>query len=184
MPKKSEKIEILQDGNPVLREVSSLLPVEKIKDPKTLELILKLKKAIESQSDAAAISAVQIGELKRLFVISRKVFDVDDNNKKIVDDLVCINPKILKSAKKTQTMEEGCLSVRYIYGKVTRPEKVTLEYYDETGKKITRGFSGLLAQIVQHESDHLEGVLFTDKATDTYKISEEEYKEMIKNIDK
>jgi len=184
MPKKSEKIEILQDGNPVLREVSSLLPVEKIKDPKTLELILKLKKAIESQSDAAAISAVQIGELKRLFVISRKVFDVDHNNKKIVDDLVCINPKILKSAKKTQTMEEGCLSVRYIYGKVTRPEKVTLEYYDETGKKITRGFSGLLAQIVQHESDHLEGVLFTDKATDTYKISEEEYKEMIKNIDK
>ena len=184
MPKKSEKIEILQDGNPVLREVSSLLPVEKIKDPKTLELILKLKKAIESQSDAAAISAVQIGELKRLFVISRKVFDVDDNNKKVVDDLVCINPKILKSAKKTQTMEEGCLSVRYIYGKVTRPEKVTLEYYDETGKKITRGFSGLLAQIVQHESDHLEGVLFTDKATDTYKISEEEYKEMIKNIDK
>lgn len=185
MPKKNREIEILQCENPILREVSSILPLEKIKDLKTKELIIKLKKAIESQSDAAAISAIQIGEPVRLFVVSKKVFDLgDEENKKVVNDLVCINPKILKSSKKKQSLEEGCLSVRYVYGKVSRPEKVTIEFYDETGKKIIRGFSGLLAQIVQHENDHLDGILFTDKATDIYKISKEEYEDMIKNIDK
>ena len=78
-------------------------------------------------------------------------------------------------------MEEGCLSVRYVYGKVTRPEKVTLEALDQNGKKFSRGFSGLLAQIVQHENDHLNGILFTDKATDLQEISHEEYDEMLKN---
>ena len=185
MTKKREKIDILQDGNPILREVSSPLPIEKIKDPKTRELISKLKKAIESQSDAAAISAVQIGELVRMFVISKKIFDLDENdNKKVVNDLVCINPKILKSSKGKQSLEEGCLSVRYVYGKVSRPEKVTMEYYDENGKKITRGFSELLAQIVQHENDHLNGILFTDKATNLYKISPEEYEVMLRDAGK
>lgn len=79
-------------------------------------------------------------------------------------------------------LEEGCLSVRYVYGKVLRPEKVTIEAHDENGKKFSRGFSGLLAQVVQHENDHLNGILFTDKATDIQKISEEEYEKMLKTM--
>ena len=62
-------------------------------------------------------------------------------------------------------MEEGCLSVRWLYGQVDRSERVTLRAYDEKGKKLERGASGLLAQIFQHEVDHLDGILFTDKAT-------------------
>ena len=62
-------------------------------------------------------------------------------------------------------MEEGCLSVRWLYGKVKRSEKATVRAHDETGKIFTKGASGLLAQAFQHEVDHLNGILFTDKAT-------------------
>ena len=185
MPKKSKEMEILQCENPVLREVSSPIPQDKIKTLGVKKLILDLKKAIELQADAAAISAVQIGKPVRLFIVSKKIFDLDEKNtKKPIGDLICINPKILKYSKGKQSLEEGCLSVRYVYGKVSRPEKVTLEAYDENGKKFTRGFSGLLSQIIQHENDHLDGILFTDKATDIYKITPEEYAEMLKSAEK
>ena len=67
-------------------------------------------------------------------------------------------------------MEEGCLSVRDIYGKVKRYQKATISAYDENGKKFTMGGSGLLAQVFQHECDHLEGVLFIDKAISIEKL--------------
>ena len=65
--------------------------------------------------------------------------------------------------KTKQVMEEGCLSVRWLYGEVKRATKATVTAYDITGKKFTRSSSGLLAQIFQHEIDHLDGILFTDK---------------------
>jgi peptide deformylase len=182
---KNTNIEILQTGNPILRKVSSIIPGTKIKTPEVKKIISLLKAAIDSQSDAAAISAVQIGKPVRLFIVSKKVFmeDSDDpKNIKIKNDLVFFNPKITKVAKAKQLLEEGCLSVRYVYGKVLRPEKVTIEAHDENGKKFSRGFSGLLAQIVQHELDHLDGILFTDKAINIQKISPEEYEKLLKNL--
>ncbi len=182
---KKPKIEILQTGNPILREVSSAIPLNKINGPEIKKMIPKLINAIKSQSDAAAISAVQIGKPLRLFVVSKKVFNKGlENPEKIKErkDLIFINPQIIKTSKTKQLLEEGCLSVRYVYGKVLRPEKVTVEACDENGKKFSRGFSGLLAQIVQHEIDHLNGILFTDKAIDIQKISPEEYEEMLKTF--
>lgn len=181
---KKPKIAILQMGDPVLREVSSPIPVNKIKTAEIKNLISDLNDAILSQSDAAAISAIQIGKPVRLFIISKRVFGFDSDASKDIknkEDLIFINPKIVKVSKAKQTLEEGCLSVRYVYGKVTRPEKVIVEALDENGKKFSRGFSGLLAQIVQHENDHLNGILFTDKAIDLQEISHEEYEEMLKN---
>ena len=61
-------------------------------------------------------------------------------------------------------MEEGCLSVRYLYGKVVRSQKATVAAYDASGRKFTKGASGIVAQIFQHEVDHLNGILFIDKA--------------------
>ena len=182
---KQAKLEILQTGNPVLREVSSAIPTTKIKTAEISKIISLLKKTIDNQSDAAAISAVQIGKPIRLFIISKKVFVTDSDDPKdvkIKKDMIFINPKIVKVSKVKQELEEGCLSVRYVYGKVIRPEKVAIEAYDENGKKFSRGFSGLLAQIIQHENDHLNGILFTDKATDIQKISHEEYEELLKNL--
>jgi peptide deformylase len=77
---------------------------------------------------------------------------------------VFINPKILKSSKEKKYMLEGCLSVRWLYGEVERSKQVTIESFDERGKKHVRGAGGLMAQIFQHEIDHLNGILFDSKA--------------------
>ncbi len=66
-------------------------------------------------------------------------------------------------------LTEGCLSVTKIYGTIKRFEKVKVEAYDEKGKKFTRGASGLFSQVIQHETDHLNGFLFIDKATNLQK---------------
>ncbi len=87
-------------------------------------------------------------------------------DEKIEPDLVCINPTLIKLSKQKKKVPEGCLSVRWLYGNVLRAEKATVEAYDEHGKKFTRGGSGLLAQIFQHETDHLNGILFIDTAED------------------
>ncbi len=83
-----------------------------------------------------------------------------------VKDLVFINPKISKLSREKEWLPEGCLSVRPLYGKTFRSKKATVEAYDENGKKFERGASGILAQIFQHETDHLNGILFIDHAKD------------------
>jgi peptide deformylase len=74
-------------------------------------------------------------------------------------------------------MQEGCLSVRWIYGKTKRYTHVTIEAYDEYGKKFTYGASGLIAHIFQHETDHLHGTLFIDHGYELEEFSEAEIKE-------
>jgi peptide deformylase len=137
-----------------------------------------------------AIAAPQIGESLRIFIVSGRAFDIekgiyDENAKKPKsEDLVCINPKIDRLSRDKADMDEGCLSVRYLYGKVKRSKKATVTAYNESGKKFTRGGSGLLAQIFQHETDHLDGVLFIDKAKDVVDLPPnlEERRKMKKEI--
>jgi len=181
---KKPQIEILQKDSPLLRKVSCLVPESEIKSTDTKKLISDLKKAMDSQSDAIAISAIQIGKPLRLFMISKKIYEILEENDEASrgkKDLVFINPKITKTSKDKQNLEEGCLSVRYFYGKVERPSKATIEWHDENGNKMSRGVSGLLAQIVQHEHDHLNGVLFIDKATELVEITPEEFEKNLKS---
>ena len=86
------------------------------------------------------------------------------------EDLIFINPEIKKLSHKKQWLSEGCLSVKGIYGKVQRSEKVTVKAFNEKGEIFSRGASKLLAQTIQHENDHLDGILFCDKAKDLEKI--------------
>lgn len=95
----------------------------------------------------------------------------------ITEDLVFINPVLVKESKEKKWMEgEGCLSVRWVYGKVKRSTKVTIRAFDEHGKAFERGAGGLLAHIFQHEVDHLNGVLFIDKAKDLEQVDPKEQK--------
>jgi peptide deformylase len=75
-----------------------------------------------------------------------------------------INPEIIKSSKKSSFLEEGCLSLPNIYGEVERPEKIIFKAINSDGKKIKLKAFGLLARVIQHEIDHLDGILFIDKA--------------------
>jgi len=182
------KNEIVQKEDKVLRKIAKEIPVSKIKTPEIKKIIDRMIAAVNSQEDGVAIAAPQIGENLRIFVISKKLFEIleeekrekedkknknnkkedqtKSENKKEIKDMIFINPEILKTSKKKVPMEEGCLSVRWLYGKVPRSEKTLIRAYDENGKQFTIGGSGLLSQAFQHETDHLEGILFTDKATD------------------
>lgn len=171
--------EIVQQNEPVLREIAQEVPLKDIGSPKIQKILKDMKVALASQDDGVAIAAPQIGVPLRIFIVSGAVLDMIKNSeeggaelikakkkKEVPPDLVFINPVITKLSKATEMMEEGCLSVRYLYGKVKRSIKATVTAYDENGKKFERGGSGILAQVFQHETDHLDGTLFIDKAID------------------
>lgn len=159
--------EIVQAGeDKVLREKAKEVEIDSIKKSEIQTVLSDMKKALDSQEDGVAIAAPQIGVPLRIFMISCKAFNLINDDEKNYPYEVYINPEIVKRSRKKEKMEEGCLSVRGKYGKVERSAKTTIKAYDEKGELFTRGGSGLLSQIFQHETDHLDGVLFIDKATD------------------
>ncbi len=160
---------IVQEGNNVLRQTAAPVAASEFGAPELSRLIERMSAALAACDDGVALAAPQVGVAKRLFIISRKIFEENPP----AQDLVFINPKITKASRGGKLMEEGCLSVRWWYGKVKRADKVTVEAFDQTGQKFTRHGVGLLAQIFQHEIDHLEGVLFTDKASDLEELPPE-----------
>lgn len=160
--------EIVQKEAKVLREVAKEVPIKDIPGFRVQKILNEMKIALASQDDGVAIAAPQIGYPLRIFVVSGKVANIMKKNEtdeeEFFPDTVYINPVIKKISKNKKMVEEGCLSVRYLYGKVNRSTKATVEAFDENGNKFIKGGSGLLAQIFQHECDHLDGVLFIDKA--------------------
>jgi len=171
-----KKVKIVDRDAPVLREMAKEVTREEIGSPELERIITDMKAALHAEDDGVAIAAPQINVSKRIFVVNGHTLAVlarefesgDKNEEEIIafPDEVYINPVIKKISKKRSNLEEGCLSVRWLYGRVLRSDKVTITALDENGKKITRGASGLLAQIFQHEIDHLNGILFIDTATD------------------
>ena len=171
-------IPILQKGDPLLRQTAKRVPIKAIGSVKLKNILKRMKQAIADQEDAVAVAAPQIGEPVRIFMVAGKVFlpdyadiDTEELTRRqeaglIPPDAVFINPELVKLSRQKQTMLEGCLSVRWLYGNVQRAEKATVKALDEKGRPFTRGASGLLAQIFQHETDHLNGILFIDSATD------------------
>jgi peptide deformylase len=167
---------IVQKDDKVLREKAKEIPIKDIKSLKIKRVLREMSLALKSQDDGVAIAAPQIGYSLSIFVVSGKIFHKDyikgeKEFKKIPEeeipkDLIFINPKISRLSREKEWVPEGCLSVRWLYGKTYRSKKVMITAYDENGKKFIRGASGLLAQIFQHETDHLNGILFIDHAKD------------------
>jgi peptide deformylase len=174
-------VTIVQTGDKVLRKKAVEVSILDIKKSKIKKILAEMSEALHSQNDGVAIAAPQIGVSLRIFIVSGRIFDEDfirgqgstdgDLYKKTRQpDLVFINPILKKISKDKKLMSEGCLSVRPIYGKVRRATKATVEAYNENGEKFSKDGSGLLAHIFQHETDHLEGILFIDKAKDLQEI--------------
>jgi peptide deformylase len=163
---------IIQDGHKTLRMKAKRVLVKDIKSKEIQNTIAKMKQALATQGDGVALAAPQIGASLRIFIVAGKIFDdafIRGKNlpKDYISqhkDLVFINPEFTKLSKKTEWMKEGCLSVRPLYGEVKRSLNATVRAYNENGELFERGAGGLLAHIYQHEIDHLEGILFIDKA--------------------
>jgi peptide deformylase len=170
--KNKEKIDIVQRDNPVLRQKALDFDFKQIPRKELKAILKKMTMGLNSQDDGVAIAAPQIGVSLRMFLVSNRVFEMIKKHEGL-GDKIFINPRIVKLSKEKKMSEEGCLSVRWLYGKVNRSIKATVEAYDENGKKFTMGASGLLAQVFQHEVDHLDGILFIDKAKDLEEIPPE-----------
>ncbi len=152
--------DIVQIGTDVLRKKAQLVPQTLFDTQELTIMLLDMRTALESQKDGVAIAAPQVALPYRIFLVSPRAYKKGTHD----TPLVFINPVIIKKSKKTQMMPEGCLSVRWKYGEVKRAVNTTIEAYDEHGIKFTRSGGGLLSQIFQHETDHLNGILFTDTA--------------------
>lgn len=156
---------VIAYGDPVLRKVG----VEIDKDyPNLLELIENMKETMIS-AQGVGLAAPQIGKAIRLFIIDTSPFAEDDEladeERTFLNDFkkVFINAKILKEEGDEWPFTEGCLSIPDIREDVFRQEKITIEYVDENFEKHTDILDGLAARVVQHEYDHTEGIMFTDK---------------------
>ena len=173
---------ILLSSDPTLRQKSK--PVAKV-DKKVLALVKDLKDTLSVQKDpeGVGLAAPQIGKNLRIFVANYKGFE-----------RVVINPEIVKveSAAKNQTPSkkggskreilEGCLSLPYYYGPLKRAPKLTVKYLNEKGENVTETFEGFNAQIIMHEIDHLDGILFVDhllkEKKPLYKVDGDEWEEV------
>ncbi len=165
-------MKIVQEGESKILRSKSKDVTEEMFGTVELDNILKnMFLYLAKETDGVAIAAPQLDIPYNIFVISPSITK---------EKLVYINPKIIKTSKDKKFMQEGCLSVRWLYGDVLRHTKVTIEACDEHGKKFSRGASGLLAHIYQHETDHLDGILFIDSAINLEKL-EDEAIEKIKN---
>jgi peptide deformylase len=164
--------------NPILRDKAKDIPIADIASPYVKKLIADMKKLLAKEEFGVALAAPQVGDAVRLFIVSGRALARDSRNapdepeKKedvpALPDQVYINPVMTKLSRGRKEKHEGCLSIRGKWGEVPRAEKATVRAYDEHGVQFTRGASGFLAHVFQHEMDHLEGVLYIDKATALY----------------
>ncbi len=154
---------IIKENDELLRKISK--PVVDF-DDKLCELLDDMAVTMK-KAEGAGLSAVQVGILKRAFVM--------DTGHGLRE---CMNPKILRAEGVNKIKVEGCLSVPGKCGLVERPEKVWVEYQDRTGAKVSKKFTGFEAKCFCHEYDHLDGILYIDKATKMFK-DRDEYNKII-----
>ena len=183
-----------ESKNHALRSVAEKIPVSEIKSKRIQNLIKEMRILLSKEKFGVALAAPQVGEPLRLFIVSgRALFrqaqdklpahkKSDYESSELPSDLsraesrdqIYINPELIKMSRAKKEKHEGCLSIRGKWGTVPRAEKATIRAYDEKGTRLTRGASHFLAHVFQHEMDHLDGILYTDKATNLYDERPEE----------
>jgi len=145
-------MEILTLGNEKLRQKA--LPIEKIGN-EHIEMAAKLLETLHRE-DGIGLAGPQVGFTQRIFAVH-----VDGDIPRIF-----INPSIIETSEETYKYEEGCLSIPGVYCNVVRPKKIKVQAWDEKGRAFTIEASGLLARVILHEYDHLEGTLFIDRLSE------------------
>ena len=172
--------EIVQDGAPVLREIAKPVPEELFGTPELASIIRDMEEALDPFLEGVALAAPQIGIPYRIFIVRKdrtiEPAPMQENATPVPpvpENEVYINPEIVKTSRRRAKMDEGCLSVHDVYGTTKRHERVTIRARREDGSRFERGAGGLMAQIFEHETDHLNGILFIDHAEHLIKISHE-----------
>ena len=155
---------IIKEGDETLTKKSR--PVTEF--DKKLKILVKDMKDTLKKADGLGLAAPQIGILRRLVIV------LDDDGKTM---LALINPEIIDT-KGEQEATEGCLSVPGMIGDVVRPQRLVVKYLDRYGNEKTEEFTDFEAVVVSHETDHLDGILYVDKATNVREAGEEPQEDM------
>lgn len=152
------KLPIIAYGDPVLRQKTKEID----KDYPELGVLIENMFDTMYAAYGVGIAAPQIGLPIRLFVIDGEPYAEDDP---VMDGFkkVFINPEIIEEAGKSWDYNEGCLSIPDIREDINRKEQITIVYFDENWVEHEETYTGLAARVIQHEYDHIEGILFTDK---------------------
>lgn len=152
-------------GDPVLRKMCEEIPQDY---PNLKETVANMYDTMYN-AYGVGLAAPQVGLPIRLFIVDTKPFAEDDEYTKEQQEQMAtfrktfINPVIIKEEGEEWGFNEGCLSIPEVREDVFRQEKITIEYYDEDFNKHTDVYDGLIARVIQHEYDHIEGILFTDR---------------------
>lgn len=178
-----KSLKIIQFGDDVLRSPAKQLTNDEILSDATQKLIADMKDMLVSKKLGIGLAATQVGKGLSIAVIEIQKTPLRDNSEE--HSMVIINPKITKVFGRKSQMWEGCISSGAgkagLFAKVPRYRKIELEYYDEKAELLKSVFSGLPAHVIQHEVDHLNGILFVDKVKDTSTyMTYSEYKKMKK----
>ena len=164
--------EIVQDGALVLRETAKPVPEKLFGTAELDQIIADMTEALDYELEGVALAAPQIGVPYRIFIVRK---DRTLPPPHVPEGAtpppppppeveVYINPEILKTSRRRARMDEGCLSVRGIYGTTKRHERATVRARKPDGSTFERSGGGIMAQIFEHEIDHLNGILFIDHA--------------------
>ena len=158
----SKILPIIINPHPTLRKKAKTIALDNIKTLEFQALCRGLEQTM-IEKDGVGLAAPQVDKSMRLIAVNAK------------DGVICmVNPEIIKLSWLKEWGNEGCLSVPDTFGQVKRYKKITCKYYDPKGKAAAISAAGLLARVIQHEIDHLDGILFIDKATRIKKIKSEE----------
>lgn len=154
-------LKVREVGDPSLNQVSEEIDIKNINSD-ILDIIEDLKETL-AFGTGLGIAAPQVGINKRIIVVGAKKENAKYNDAEDIPVTAMINPRWKKSSEDTDIQYEGCMSVPQIRGKVERYKNIELTYYNEKGEKITKQISGFFARLVQHECDHLDGIVFLER---------------------
>ena len=154
----SKLLPLVTNPAPSLREKSREITLTELSSPEFLSLCGDMAKTMKIK-DGIGLAAPQIGRNIRLIVINTKD-----------GDFFLINPQIIKKSWNKESGEEGCLSVPNVFGKVKRHKKIQVSFLDKDGTEKFVEAQGMMARVLQHEIDHLDGILFIDKAAGLHEV--------------
>lgn len=154
-----------QFGNPVLRTVAIKLSSEEVTSKEIQQLIVDMRHTLQKRKYGVGLAAPQVGKSLALSVIGIKPTPTRPDLPK--QNIVIINPEMVATYGKRVGMWEGCISGTELYAKAMRYPKIRLKWLDEQAMPHEKDFDGFMAQVIQHEVDHLNGILFVDRVEDT-----------------
>lgn len=158
-----KRIKRIQFGNLILREKARIVSLRRLQQPSLKDLIKRM--FFTMRGLGVGLAAPQVGRPIQLVVVEIKKTKIRPHVRPLGPTVV-VNPKITSVSKKIADDWEGCLSFPGVRGMVPRHESITVEYYDRMGAKKRIVLRGFQARVFQHEIDHLNGILYTDRMTD------------------